>query len=72
MVGAADNCNLVVDKKKFVRVSKKKNIKKPWFDSECKTARQKYLHDKNYYRRIKSLESYDCLVSSSRAYKKNH
>ncbi|WAR30541.1 hypothetical protein MAR_033083, partial [Mya arenaria] len=44
--------------------------KKPWFDADCDTARKRYLHDKNYYRRIKTVDSYDTMVNSSKCYKK--
>ncbi|WAR04820.1 LOW QUALITY PROTEIN: hypothetical protein MAR_020189, partial [Mya arenaria] len=61
-VNAADNSNLIVAKKTSMykpHTSKKKS----WFDADCDTARKIYLHDKNYYRRIKTVDSYDTMVN---------
>ena len=70
LVDVADKCNLVLCKKKTSNNSKAKHVNKTWFDSECKTTRKQYVKARNYHRRMKSADSYNTMVDSSRLYKK--
>ncbi|WAQ95789.1 hypothetical protein MAR_028479, partial [Mya arenaria] len=63
-VNAVDNSNLIFAKKTSM-YKPHTSKKKPWFDADCDTARKIYLHDKNYYRRIKTVDSYNIMVNST-------
>ena len=69
----ADHCNLVNNKKKSTcqdNVKGKTSQIKPWLNNDCHNAWQKYLHDENYFRRVKSAEKRNKKVYSSKHYKK--
>lgn len=73
MINAADKCHLLIEVKSKHKATNKCNSgskNKKWFDDECVNARKRYLSSKKYHRKVRSLDSYCNMVSSSKMYKK--